>query len=128
MGGWICGSEERPADRGHLACLIDRLALMPGADDEALDVRYSSLAALIADLRGMAATNLLVERPRRPFGRLGYAAATAAFAAAAEPDGRTTERFHILHLSGWAPSPDQPKPARRGSATASLAEALKPKD
>jgi hypothetical protein len=37
MGGWICGSEERPVDRGHLACLIDRLALMPGADDEALD-------------------------------------------------------------------------------------------
>ena len=41
--------------------------------------------------------------------------------------GGPTERFHILHLSGWAPSPDQPKPARRGSGTASLADALKPK-
>jgi SAM-dependent methyltransferase len=100
---------------------------LPVADDEAVDVRYSSLSSLIADLRGMAATNLLVERPRRAYGRRGYAAAAAAFAAAAGPDGRTTERFHILHLSGWAPSPDQPRPARRGSGTASLAEALKPK-
>ena len=100
---------------------------LPVADDEALDVRYSSLAALVADLRGMAASNLLVERPRQPFGRIGHAAASAAFVGAADPDGRTAERFHILHLSGWAPSPDQPKPARRGSATASLADALKPK-
>lgn len=100
---------------------------LPVADDQALDVRYASFAALVADLRGMAATNVLAERPRRAFGRIGHAAATAAFAAAAGPDGRTTERVHILHLSGWAPSPEQPQPARRGSATASLADALKPK-
>jgi NADH dehydrogenase [ubiquinone] 1 alpha subcomplex assembly factor 5 len=100
---------------------------LPVADDEALEVRYSGLAALVADLRGMAATNLLVERPRRPFGRTGYIAAAAAFADGAGSDGRTAEQIHILHLSGWAPSPDQPKPARRGSATASLADALKPK-
>lgn len=99
---------------------------LPVADDEALDVRYSDLATLVADLRGMAATNLLVERPRRAFGRLGYAAAAVAFEGAGS-DGRTTERYHILHLSGWAPSPDQPKPAPRGSGTASLADALKPK-
>lgn len=99
---------------------------LPVADDEALDVRYSDLATLVADLRGMAATNLLVERPRRAFGRLGYAAAAVAFEGAGS-DGRTTERYHILHLSGWAPSADQPRPARRGSGTASLADALKSK-
>jgi len=38
-----------------------------------------------------------------------------------------SERFEILHLSGWAPSQDQPRPARRGSATASLADALRKK-
>lgn len=100
---------------------------LPVADDEQLEVRYSGLAALVADLRGMAAANLLAERPRRPFGRIGYAAAAAAYAAQADADGRTAEQIHILHLSGWAPSPHQPKPARRGSATASLADALKPK-
>ncbi|MGQ0661212.1 class I SAM-dependent methyltransferase [Sphingosinicella sp.] len=100
---------------------------LPVADDEAIDVRYSGLISLVSDLRGMAATNLLAERPLRPFGRIGHAAAAAAFAAEAAPDGRTTERVHILHLSGWAPSPDQPQPARRGSGTASLADSLKPK-
>ena len=79
----------------------------------------------MTDLRGMAATNLLAARSRQPFGRAGLAAATAAFTAAAGPDGRTAERFDIIHLSGWAPSPDQPKPARRGSGTASLADALR---
>ncbi|MGZ8359855.1 MAG: SAM-dependent methyltransferase, partial [Allosphingosinicella sp.] len=61
-------------------------------------------------------------------GRLGLVAARAQFAAAAEADGKTAERFDIIHLSGWAPAPEQPRPARRGSATASLAEALRRKD
>lgn len=98
---------------------------LPVADCESVNVRFSSLMQLVSDLRGMGATNLLVSRARRPFGRTGLAAAAADFASRADPDGRTAERFEIVHLSGWAPSPDQPKPARRGSATASLAEALK---
>jgi SAM-dependent methyltransferase len=97
---------------------------LPVADCERVEVRYSGLASLVADLRAMGATNILAARSRQPLGRLGYAAAAAAFAAEAEPDGKTRERFEILHLSGWAPSPDQPQPARRGSATASLAQAL----
>ncbi len=50
--------------------------------------------------------------------------AFAGFAEDADSDGKTPERFEMLYLSGWAPSPDQPKPARRGSATASLAGLL----
>ncbi|HTH27737.1 MAG TPA: SAM-dependent methyltransferase, partial [Sphingobium sp.] len=46
-------------------------------------------------------------------------------AAGADADGRVRERFEIIHISGWRPDPSQPKPARRGSATVSLAEALK---
>jgi SAM-dependent methyltransferase len=99
---------------------------LPVADVESVTVRFSGLPALVRDLRGMAATNLLAARARTPFTRLGYAAAMAAFAADADPDGKTAERFEIIHLSGWAPSPDQPRPARRGSGTASLAAALRP--
>ena len=29
--------------------------------------------------------------------------------------------FQIIHLIGWKPAPNQPKPAKRGSATASFA-------
>jgi SAM-dependent methyltransferase len=95
-------------------------------DTEGIDVRFPDLFSLVRDLRGMAATNLLAARPRKPIGRLGLAAAAADFASRADGDGKTTERFEILHLLGWAPSPDQPKAARRGSATVSLAAALKP--
>jgi NADH dehydrogenase [ubiquinone] 1 alpha subcomplex assembly factor 5 len=100
---------------------------LPVADSETVEVRYSGLPTLIADLRAMGATNILAVRSRKPIGRRAYAAGIAAFAAEAEADGKTRERFEILHLLGWAPSPDQPQPARRGSATASLAEALRPK-
>jgi SAM-dependent methyltransferase len=100
---------------------------LPVADGEAVTVRFSALPRLVADLRAMGATNLLHMRSRRPIGRVGYAAAIADFAAAADPDGKTAERFEIVYLIGWAPSPDQPRPARRGSGTVSLAEALKPR-
>ena len=99
---------------------------LPVADADGIDIRFPHLAGLIADLRGMAATNILADRARAPLGRAALAAAFADFADHADPDGKTAEHFEILYLIGWAPSPDQPKPARRGSATASLAAALRP--
>ena len=100
---------------------------LPVVDRESLTVRFSSLTSLVADLRGMAATNILAERSKRPFGKVGLAAAIADFAAHCDHDGKTAERFEIVHVSAWGPSPDQPKPARRGSAVASLADALRRK-
>ena len=97
---------------------------LPVVDNDSVRVRYSGLFPLIRDLRAMAATNILSRRSRRPISRSGLAAAAADFAANADSDGKTEERFEILHLSGWSPSTDQPRPARRGSATASLADAL----
>jgi SAM-dependent methyltransferase len=97
---------------------------LPVADSWGIDVRFPGLPALVRDLREMGGTNLLAERSRRPIGRSGLAAAAADFAAGAGADGKTAERFEIVQLLGWAPSPDQPRPARRGSATTSLAEAL----
>jgi len=96
---------------------------LPVADAETLAVRYPSLATLVADLRGLAAANLLLARDRRPFGRIGLAAATADF----EEEGGTVERFEVIHLAGWAPAPGQPAAAPRGSGSISLADALKPR-
>lgn len=95
---------------------------LPVADVETFDVRYAHLGRLLDDLRGMAASNILVGRSVMT--RETLARAAAAFADAAGPDGRTTERFSIVFVTGWAPDPSQPKPAKRGSATASLAAAL----
>ncbi|HEX8061719.1 MAG TPA: methyltransferase domain-containing protein [Allosphingosinicella sp.] len=96
---------------------------LPVVDSQPVDVRFRSLLDLVRDLRAMGAANILAGRSRRPVGRLGLAAAMADFDSGAD---KTAERFEILHLLGWSPSPDQPKPARRGSGTVSLAEALKP--
>jgi SAM-dependent methyltransferase len=100
---------------------------LPVADTQSVEVRFSGLLPLLQDLRGMGGTNLLTSRSRKPLGRAGLAAAMADFDAHGGPDGKTTERFEIVHLLGWAPAPGQPRPAKRGSATASLAEALAPK-
>ena len=125
---------ERPAARLHPQIDVrsagDLLAragfALPVADTESLNVRYGDLFALLRDLRGMGATNVM--RDRAPLSRTTLAAAAQAFADLADPDGRTPERFEVITVTGWTPDPSQPKPARRGSATASLADALKPKD
>lgn len=96
---------------------------LPVADGERLAVRYAHFSRLIADLRGSANTNLL---GAAPLSRSAFASASASFEAAAE-SGRTTEIFDIVYMTGWSPSPDQPKAAPRGSGTASLADALRPK-
>lgn len=94
------------------------------ADGERLDVGYADPFRLIADLRGMAGTNLLAgQRPPWP-GRARLAAMAAAFMGDADADGRVRERFELLFVTGWSPGPDQPRPAPRGSATASLAKVL----
>lgn len=122
---------DRPAPRLHP--LVDVRAggdlllragfALPVADVETLCVRYTGLGRLLEDLRGSAASNILVGR--RALRRDTLAKAAAEFAAMATEDGRTTERFDMIFLTGWAPSPDQPRPARRGSASHSLAQALR---
>lgn len=97
---------------------------MPVVDMDTLDVRYGSIFALMADLRQMGAGNVLIRRGQ-PLTRAVLAGAAEHFASASAADGKTTERFVLLYLSGWKPAPSQPKPARRGSATVSLADALK---
>ena len=99
---------------------------LPVADGERLDVRYRDLDSLLADLR-FGAQGAVLAGIGPPLGRMQAAAAHAAFAAGADADGRVTETFEIVYLIGWAPDASQPRPARRGSATASLAEALRPK-
>lgn len=97
---------------------------LPVADIETLDIGYPDLGRLLADLRGMAGTNVLTDR--HPLSRAALAAAAQAFAAAAGPDGRVRERIDLIFLTAWSPDASQPQPARRGSGTSSLAQALRP--
>lgn len=99
---------------------------LPVADVDHVQVRYGDPLRLIADLRGMAATNILRGRGAHPLTRAHLPALFEAFSALADADGRVTETVEIVHLTAWSPGPDQPKPARRGSGRASLADALRP--
>lgn len=76
--------------------------VMPVVDVDRVPVRYRKLSGLVRDLRAMGATNILTARSRRPLTRTAAAAAAAHFEAQAE-DGRTTERFELLHFAGWTP-------------------------
>ena len=114
------------ADVRDLGALLQRAQLaMPVADVERLTVDYADPLALMRDLRAMGEGNAMTERRRTPLRRATLARACALYAQHfARPDGRVTATFEIVHLSGWAPAPDQPVPKRPGSATARLADAL----
>ena len=99
---------------------------MPVVDEQPLDLSYADPMKALADLRALGHGNALAEQHRLP-GKDALARIAEAWGALADARGRVTEHLVIAHMSGWAPSPDQPKPARRGSGTASLASALKDK-
>ena len=99
---------------------------LPVTDSDRFTVRYGSMFDLVADLRAMGATNPLVDRSRRPTSRRLFLRAAEIYAERfADPDGRLRATFEIVSASGWAPHESQQKPAKPGSATVSLAEALK---
>ncbi|MGV8839877.1 MAG: methyltransferase domain-containing protein [Bauldia sp.] len=110
----------------ELGALLQRAQFgLPVADADRVTVRYADALALMRDLRAMGATNVLVERDRRPLTRTIFARAAAIYAERfADPDGRIRATFDLVSLSGWAPHQSQQKPLRPGSAQARLADAL----
>ena len=70
-------------------------------------------------------TNALAQRHKRTPPRGLFARAAHIYAKRfGAPDGRITATFELVFLTGWAPSADQPKALRPGSATTRLADAL----
>lgn len=93
---------ERPAPRLHPAVdvraggqLLQRAGWAdPVVDSRPLEVRFSSLASLLADLRTQALTNVLLQSGP-PLNRQQYSTIKEQFGIG------TVERFEILTLSGW---------------------------
>lgn len=72
---------------------------MPVVDVDRVQLRYEDLDALVRDLRAMAATAVLADRPP-PLSREGAVRARTAFSAQGER-GRTEEIVEILHFIAW---------------------------
>jgi SAM-dependent methyltransferase len=114
------------ADAYDGAGLLQRAGFaLPVADVDRVTVRYDHPLALMADLRAMGETSVLVEGAGRPLTRALVTRAAALYAERfSDPDGRIVATFEILTLTGWAPHESQPRPLRPGSAKTRLADAL----
>jgi SAM-dependent methyltransferase len=114
------------ADLRDVGALLQRAGFaLPVTDVDRVVVRYDDAFALIADLRRMGATNILVERRRTPTRRATLLRMAQIYRERfADPDGRIRATFDLIWLSGWAPHASQQQPLQPGSAKASLAEAV----
>jgi SAM-dependent methyltransferase len=118
------------ADVRDMGALLQRAGFaLPVTDVERLTVRYSSPLFLMGELRRMGATNVLVERHRKPLRRATLKRMAEIYAERfSDPDGKVRATFEIIWLSGWAPHESQQKPLRPGSAQSRLADALGTKE
>lgn len=117
-------------DVRDLGGLLQRAGLaLPVADASTLTVTYETPLHLMRDLRAMGETNCLTERRKTPLRRATLARASAIYTEEfGLPDGRIPATFELIFLTGWAPSENQPKPLKPGTATNRLAEALGTKE
>lgn len=104
----LAADGDRPAPRLHPQVdvqaggqLLQRAGLAdPMVDSRSLKVRYGRLESLVADLRAQGLGNVLAD-PGPSLTRPALSRSKAAFAELADAEGRVTETFEILSLSGW---------------------------
>lgn len=100
---------------------------LPVVDSDCVTVTYPNAIALMRDLRGMAATNVLTQRSRKPMRRSTLQRAGEIYAEHFSDDkGRVPATFDIITLTAWTPHESQQKPLQPGSATTRLSSVLKP--
>jgi len=103
----LAAEPERPAARMHplidpRSCpqLLQRAGWAdPVVDSYTVTARYSSFDRLVQDLREQALGNVLAS-PAPPLTRAGVALAREAFLAQADEDGKVSETFEIITLTG----------------------------
>lgn len=126
MGG-ISPRVSPTADIRDMGSLLQRAGfVMPVTDLDTITVNYQHPFKLMHDLRGMGENNVIKKR-LKGFTPRGLFVAMAEHYAKdfALDDGSLPATFQIIYLAGWSPGPNQPVPKRPGSATHSLADALK---
>src|SRR3982750_3644887 len=115
------------ADLRDLGALLQRAGFaLPVTDVDRVTVRYASPLALMHDLRRMGATNVLIERRRRPLKRATLRRVSEIYLDRfGDADGRVSATFEIIWLAGLAPHESQQQPLKPGSAKTRIADALR---
>jgi SAM-dependent methyltransferase len=115
------------ADLREIGALLQRAGLaLPVTDVDRIVVRYDNAFDLMHDLRGMGATNVLLERRRIPTRRATMLRMAQIYGESfADSDERIRATFDVVWLSGWAPHESQQKPLRPGSGKMGLEQAVK---
>lgn len=104
----LAADADRPAARIHpqiddraASALLQRAGFSRQVvDTHRLTVRYSAFERLVRDLREQALNSVLMS-PAPYVGKSGLARAEAKFEQLREADGKVSEHFHILTLTGW---------------------------
>ena len=111
-------------DLRNAADLLARAGFaLPVADQDVMPVRYRGWRSIVRDVRDAGAGNALAG-PRCFLGRTFLARMDDEWESRSDDQGKVTEYYSHIYMSGWAPSPDQPKPLRRGSGQISLTAIL----
>jgi NADH dehydrogenase [ubiquinone] 1 alpha subcomplex assembly factor 5 len=114
------------ADVRDLGSLLQRAGFaLPVVDSDTLTVTYPSPIALMHDLRGMGATNILLDRRRTTLSRQTLMRMMEIYVERfSGGNGRNEATFEIITLTAWAPHASQQQPLQRGSAQTRLADVL----
>ena len=119
-------------DTKDVSSLLTRAGFtLQTVDIDELTVNYPSMFELVQDLRDMGESNAVINR--RPFlHRDTLIAAAATYQALHGSEEHVPATYAQIYMVrrptltqiGWKPSPDQKKPAKRGSAKQSLKDVL----
>lgn len=110
-------------DLRDLAGLLQRAGFaLPVADAETLPLAYRTPLGLLRDLQAAGEGNAVLARDDRIPPRDLFPMALARLPRQA--DGSLSVPLRLLVMTGWAPHESQQQPARPGSATVRLADAL----
>jgi len=113
-----------------LGGLLQRAGLaLPVADSTAITASYVNAFHLMHDLRKMGENNALTDRIKHATRRNVLTEAACIYADNfRNAENRVDATFEMITLTGWAPSDNQPKALRPGSAATRLADALGTKE
>jgi hypothetical protein len=114
------------AEIRDLGALLQRAGwALPVADGATTTAMYRSVTHLMQDLRAMGETNAMMGRLRHATRRSLLSQAETVYQTHfGDENDHIRATFEIITLTGWAPSANQPKPLRPGSAQSRLADAL----